>query len=71
MESISQKFAGFARGLTFSDISRDHIHKIKTYFLDWLGSALAGKDEPPVKIMLEVGSCWRWRMNWAGGPSAP
>lgn len=54
MESISQKFAGFATGLTFSDISRDHIHKIKTYFLDWLGSALAGKDEPPVKIMLEV-----------------
>ncbi|KPK28164.1 MAG: hypothetical protein AMK69_09270 [Nitrospira bacterium SG8_3] len=54
MDTISQKFAQFVTQLHFDDLSEDQVHKIKTYFMDWLGSAYAGQTQRPIKIMLEV-----------------
>ena len=54
METISHKFSQFVTQLTFDELSADQVHKTKTYFLDWLGSAWAGQTQPPIKIMLEV-----------------
>jgi 2-methylcitrate dehydratase PrpD len=54
MDTISQKFAHFVTHLTFDDLSGDQVYKIKTYFMDWLGSACAGQTQRPIKIMLEV-----------------
>jgi 2-methylcitrate dehydratase PrpD len=54
MDTISQKFAQFVTRLRFDDLSGDQVQKIKTYFMDWLGSAYAGQTQRPVKIMLEV-----------------
>lgn len=54
MDTISHKFSQFLTQLTFDDLSADQVHKIKTYFVDWLGSAYAGQTQRPIKIMLEV-----------------
>jgi 2-methylcitrate dehydratase PrpD len=54
MKTISQRFAQFVTQLTFDGLSKTQIHKVKTYFLDWLGSAYAGQTQRPIKIMLEV-----------------
>ena len=53
-DSISHNFAGFVNQLTYEDLSKDQIYKIKTYFLDWLGSAYAGQTQLPVKAVLDV-----------------
>ena len=52
--TVSSQLAAFVTGLSFDDLSVDHIQKIKFYFLDWLGSAYGGKFERPTGIMLEV-----------------
>jgi 2-methylcitrate dehydratase PrpD len=54
MDTISQKFSRFVTRLGFDDLSGEQVHKIKTYFMDWLGSAYAGQRQRPIKIMLEV-----------------
>jgi 2-methylcitrate dehydratase PrpD len=54
MDTISDKLAQFVTQLTFNDLGADQVHKTKTYFLDWLGSAYAGQAQPPIQIMLEV-----------------
>jgi 2-methylcitrate dehydratase PrpD len=54
MDTISQKFAQFVTQLRFDDLSGDQVHKIKIYFMDWLGSAYAGQTQRPIKIMIEV-----------------
>jgi 2-methylcitrate dehydratase PrpD len=54
MDTISQKFAQFVTQLHFDALSGDQVHKIKTYFMDWLGSAYAGQTQRPIKIMREV-----------------
>ena len=52
--TVSSQLAAFVTGLSFDDLSVDHILKIKYYFLDWLGSAYGGRFERPTGIMLEV-----------------
>ena len=46
--------ATFASRLSYDDLSDELREKIKLYFLDWLGSAYGGKNERPVKIVLEL-----------------
>jgi len=53
-DSISRHLGRFVSQLTYEHLSKDQIYKVKTYFLDWIGSAIAGQDQPPIKIMLEV-----------------
>jgi 2-methylcitrate dehydratase PrpD len=53
-EILSSRLAKYFCGLTFSDLNVDHIMKMKVYLLDWLGSAYAGKDLPPIQMMRKV-----------------
>ena len=53
-DSISSKFAHFVTQLSYDQFSGNQVAKIKTYFLDWLGSAYAGQGHPPIKSLLEV-----------------
>ena len=52
--TISGQLGAFLARLTFRDLSQPQVSKLKIYFLDWLGSAIAGKNETPVQIILEV-----------------
>lgn len=52
--SISHQLAQFACPLTFEDLSRAQVQKIKIHFLDWLGAVYAGPTQTPIQIMLEV-----------------
>jgi len=40
--------------LSFNDLLEPQIRKLKIYFRDWLGSAIAGKNEAPVQIILDI-----------------
>jgi 2-methylcitrate dehydratase PrpD len=51
---LSNRLAGYFCGVTFDDLEADHIERMKVFFLDWLGSAYAGKDLPPIRMMREV-----------------
>ncbi len=53
-EILSNRLAGYFCGVTFDDLSADHVEKMKVFFLDWLGSAYAGKDLPPIRMMRKV-----------------
>jgi len=52
--TLSTQLAQYVCNLSFDHLTQEHIQKIKIYFLDWLGSAFAGKTERPTHIMLEV-----------------
>ena len=53
-DTLSSRLAQYACRLSFNDLPQKHVKKIKIYFLDWLGSAYAGKMEVPTGIMLDV-----------------
>jgi len=53
-DTLSRKLARFAGRLSYEDLSPDQVARIKMYFLDWLGSAVAGQTETPVTIVLDV-----------------
>jgi len=53
-ETLTGRLADFIRGLSDDDLNREQVRKLKTYFLDWLGSALAGGTQKPVRIMADV-----------------
>lgn len=52
--SISERLAEFIVDLDFSQIPPEAVEAAKRCFLDWLGSAIAGSEERPTRIMLEV-----------------
>jgi 2-methylcitrate dehydratase PrpD len=49
--TISRKFAQFASNLFYEDLSSHQVELLKTFFLDWLASAIGGQAETPVVIM--------------------
>jgi 2-methylcitrate dehydratase PrpD len=53
-EILSNRLAEYFCGVTFDDLSADHVGKMKIFFLDWLGSAYAGKDLPPIRMIRKV-----------------
>lgn len=53
-DTLSRRLARFAARLAYEDLSRAQVSRIKMYFLDWLGSAVAGRDEPPIPIVLDL-----------------
>jgi len=53
-EILSNQLAQHFCGVTFSDLKAGHVEKMKVYLLDWLGSAYAGKDLPPIRMMRKV-----------------
>lgn len=52
--ALSRRLAQYVCGLSFDDLPQVHVSKMKLYLLDWLGSAYAGRLEPPTGIMLGV-----------------
>ncbi|MEO0250075.1 MAG: MmgE/PrpD family protein, partial [candidate division WOR-3 bacterium] len=53
-ETLSNRLAKYFCGVTFNDLKTDHVKKMKSFLLDWLGSAYAGKDLPPIQMMRKV-----------------
>ena len=53
-EILSNRLARYFCSLTFNDLNADHVAKMKFFFLDWLGSAYAGKDLAPIRMMRKV-----------------
>ena len=54
LTTISQKLAQFFCTLGYEDLSDTLVYQIKAYFLDWLGSAIAGLYQPPTQMMLSL-----------------
>ena len=52
--SLSQQLAQYACSLTYENLSWDQVQKVKTHFLDWLGTVYAGRTQTPIQIILEV-----------------
>jgi len=52
--SISERLARFFCTLRYEDLSTELIWQIKTFFLDWLGSAFSGLSQPSSRIMLSL-----------------
>jgi len=50
--TISGQLGAFLARMSFNDLTKSQVSKLKMYFLDWLGSAIAGKDGEPVQILL-------------------
>lgn len=53
-DTLTSKLARFANQLGYDHLTKDQVYKIKTFFLDWLGSAYAGRNQPSVKALLKV-----------------
>lgn len=52
--TLSGQLGAFLSRLSYHDLSGSQVSKLKIYFLDWLGSAIAGRGEKPVQIILGV-----------------
>jgi 2-methylcitrate dehydratase PrpD len=52
--TLSGRLGAFLSRLSYSDLSESQVRKLKIYFLDWLGSAIAGQSGESVRIILEV-----------------
>lgn len=52
--TLSGRLGSFLSRLSYNDLSESQVSKLKIYFLDWLGSAIAGKEGKPVQIILDV-----------------
>lgn len=63
-EILSNRLAEYFCGVTFDDLNKDHVGKMKVFLLDWLGSAYAGRDLPPIRMMRKVA------LNLGGTPEA-
>ena len=62
---MSQELAAFAAGLTFEALPASTVRKIEDLFVDWFGSALAGRGARPVEAILRFTAA----MGAPGGPS--
>ena len=51
---ISEYIAKYFCTLRYEDLADDLTYKIKTFFLDWLGSAFAGSSQAPVQIIISL-----------------
>ena len=52
--SIAEQFGAFIETFDYPDLSEIQVQKIKWYFLDWLAAAIAGRNEKPVRIILDL-----------------
>ncbi len=53
-EILANQLAKYFCGLRFEDLGKEHVANVKGYIMDWLGSAYAGKDLPPVRMIRNV-----------------
>ena len=62
--TIAGRFAEFLTDLKFDQLPTDVVDRTKLFLLDWLGCAIRGREEVPVKIILEQPrstSPWVWK----------
>ena len=52
--TISQKLAQFFCTLRFEDLPDSLVHQTKAFFLDWIGSAVAGLSQTPTQMMISL-----------------
>lgn len=50
--TLSGRLGACLSRLSYGDLSPSQVRRLKIYFLDWLGSAIAGKEGAPVQILL-------------------
>ncbi len=50
MTDYTQQLAGFLAGLRYQDLPPAVLARMEELFLDWLGSALAGKGQHPIPL---------------------
>ncbi|MFO7964639.1 MAG: MmgE/PrpD family protein [Desulfobacterales bacterium] len=53
-KTAAEKLAEFVAELSFTRLTENQVFQLKTFFIDWLGSAFAGRSEPPVNIINHV-----------------
>ena len=53
-KTITEKFADFICAFSYDQFDQPDVYQLKTFFLDWLASAYAGKAQQPVKIIREM-----------------
>ena len=63
--ATTRELASFLARLLYEDVPDEAVERTKELFLDWLGSALAGKNERPVRILERFAS----GMGPSDGPS--
>ncbi|WP_257351123.1 MmgE/PrpD family protein [Pseudalkalibacillus decolorationis] len=51
---LSKSLAGFIKGTDYHDLPQDVVEFTKLCILDWLGSALAGKEKVPIKKISDL-----------------
>jgi 2-methylcitrate dehydratase PrpD len=51
---LSQSLAHFVTNTSYEDLPKDVVEFTKLCILDWYGSALAGKEKPPVQMILRM-----------------
>jgi 2-methylcitrate dehydratase PrpD len=61
----TRELASFLSTLRFEDLPDEVVERIKQFFLDWVASALAGKDARPVQVFQR----FAWVMGPEDGPS--
>jgi 2-methylcitrate dehydratase PrpD len=63
--ATTRELASFLSGVRFEDLPDEVVERTKELFLDWVGSALAGRNERPVRSLERFAR----EMGPAGGPS--
>jgi 2-methylcitrate dehydratase PrpD len=63
--ATTRGLASFLARLRYEEVPDEAVWRTKELFLDWVGSALAGRDERPVRILERFAQ----RMGPSGGPS--
>src|SRR5215203_2538660 len=63
--ATTRELASFLARLRYEDVPDGAVERTKELFLDWLGSALAGKNERPVRILERIAG----EMGPSEGPS--
>jgi 2-methylcitrate dehydratase PrpD len=61
----TRELASFLSSLRFEDLTREVVDRTEEFFLDWIGSALAGRGAKPVRILERFADT----MGPADGPS--
>ena len=63
--ATTRELASFLARLRFEEIPDEAVERTKDLFLDWVGSALAGRNERPVRALERFAR----EMGPTGGPS--
>jgi 2-methylcitrate dehydratase PrpD len=52
--SLSERLARYGCSLVIEELSEAQIEHMKVHFLDWLGAVYAGRDQKPIRLIVDV-----------------